>query len=64
MLWNNPLYIVKICGCDWFNKEAEWQIAEQDKVWRKSQTKNHGKKKGGVRGVASRDRENQVGHAI
>lgn len=24
------LYAVQICHCDLFNKEADWQIAEQD----------------------------------
>lgn len=37
----------KLCS-DWFNKEADWQIARQDKVREKNQTKE-GKKKGGVK---------------
>ena len=53
MLWNNPLYCVNICCCDWFNKEADWSIAGQDKVRRENQTKDIGKKKGGVREVTS-----------
>ena len=38
LLWNNPVYAVQICHCDWFNKEADWPIGKQDKVRQKSQT--------------------------
>lgn len=46
-----------MCQWDWFNKEANWPIIEQDKIRRKSQTKKTGKKK-------NRYREKQGGHAI
>ena len=42
------LYTVKICHCDWFNKEAHWPIAEQDKVRQESKTGNAGRKTGGA----------------
>lgn len=38
----------------WLNKQADWQISEQDKVRWGSQTKNEGMKKGRVRGVRAR----------
>ena len=31
-MWNFPVHCVNICCCDWFNKEADWPIAGQDKV--------------------------------
>ena len=37
--------------CDWFNKEADWPIAEQDKVRQENQIEYA--EKGGVRGDAS-----------
>ena len=41
MLWNNPsVYSLYIYHCDWFNKQANWPIAEQDKVKQESQTEN------------------------
>lgn len=46
-----------MCQWDWFNKEANWPIIEQDKIRRKSQTKKTGKKK-------NRYREKQGEHAI
>ena len=45
---------MKICHCDWFNKEADWSIDEEGKVRQKSQTENDGKKKGGVREKVTR----------
>lgn len=39
--------------CDWFDKEADGPIAGQDKVKWENQTRDTGKKKDGVRGVAS-----------
>ena len=42
--------------CDWFNKEADWPIAGQDKVRWENQTKDTGKKNKGVSRV-SRDTE-------
>ena len=33
----------------WLNKEADWSIAEQNKVRWESQTENDGMRKGGVR---------------
>lgn len=49
MLWNNqPFCTLCKLSCDWF-KKADWPIAGQDK---ENQTKDTGKKKGGVRGVA------------
>ena len=51
LTWNIPLHHVNTCYCDWFNKEADWPIAGQDKVMQENQTKDTKKKKGGVRGV-------------
>ena len=46
VLWNNTsVYCVNLCRFDWFNKQADWSIAEQDKVRRESQTENDGRKK-------------------
>ncbi|KAL6070143.1 hypothetical protein STEG23_014741 [Scotinomys teguina] len=42
------LYTVKIYRCDWFNKEADWPTAEQNKFGWESQTENKGKKKGRI----------------
>ena len=39
---------MNICLCDWFNKEADWTIAGQDKVRQENQTEDAGRKKGGV----------------
>lgn len=52
-----PLYTLKICHCDWLNKEADWPIAELNKVKRESQTENTGKEKSGVWSPQQRDRE-------
>ena len=30
---------MNICHCDWFNNEADWPIAGQDKVRQESQTR-------------------------
>ena len=35
---------MKICPCDWFNKQADWPIGEQNKDRQESQTQNAGKK--------------------
>ena len=42
---------MKICCCGWFNKEADWPIAEQDKVRQESQIENARKEKGRVRSL-------------
>ena len=47
------MYTVKICHYDWFNKQADWPIAEQDKVRRESQTENDGMRKGEVGGATN-----------
>lgn len=53
LLWNNPsIHCVNLCRYDWFHKQADWPIAEQDKVSQECQTKNYGMRKGGVKGVA------------
>lgn len=44
---------MKICYCDWFNKQADWPITEEDNVRWDCQTENDAMKKGGVREVAS-----------
>lgn len=44
---------MKICYCDWLNKQADWPITEEDKVSWDSQTKNDEMKKGGFRELAS-----------
>lgn len=48
-----PSYAVKVCHCEWFNKQADWLIAEQSKVRQRNQTENAGNKKGRVIMVAS-----------
>lgn len=45
------MYPVKICCCDWFNKDADWPVAGQNKVRWENQTKDTRKKRGGVTGV-------------
>ena len=40
---------MNICHYDWFNKQADWPIAEQDKVRWESQTENDGMRLSGVR---------------
>lgn len=54
---------MKICHCNWFNKEADGPIAEQDKYRQQSQIENDGRE-GGVWGVARRCREEQDGQAV
>lgn len=39
---------MNIGHCDWFNKQADHPIAEQDKVRQESQTENDRKKKNGA----------------
>lgn len=59
MLWNNPsVHYVNICCYDRFNKQADWSIAEQDKVRWESQTENNRMRKGEVRGVTSQTQNN------
>lgn len=54
MLWNSPsVHCVNICWYDWFNKQADRPIAEQDKVWWESQTQTDRIMKGRIKGVAS-----------
>lgn len=61
MLWNNPsAHRVGICHYDWFNKQAEWPIAEQDKVRQDSQTENDGMRKGRVRELPARWRTSRT----
>ena len=43
---------LKICCCDWFNKQTNWPIAKQDKVKQECQTENEGMRKGRIRGLA------------
>lgn len=45
-------------------KEADWSIAEHAKVRWESQPENAGRKKGGTRGISSRCKEKQDGHAV
>ena len=54
VLWNNPsVHCVNMCCYDWFDKQADGPVVEQDKVRQESQTENDGMKKGRVRGVDS-----------
>lgn len=46
-----PVYSVKTCHCDWFNKKADWPTAGQDKVRWEDQNKNTRKKKRRVRSL-------------
>lgn len=39
---------MKICHCDWLNKQVDWQIVEQDKVRWESKTENDGMRQGGI----------------
>ena len=50
---------MNLCHCDWFTKEADWLVAVQGKISRENQTKDTGKKKGGVRGVTSETQRKQ-----
>ena len=50
MTFTSPI-CVNIWRCDWFNKEADWSIAGQDKVMWDKQTKDTRKRKSRVRGV-------------
>ena len=54
---------MNICHCDWFNKEADWPIAGQDKVGGEP-NRMLGSKKEKSEGVASRSRERQDEFAI
>ena len=51
-LCNIPLHCVNIYLLDWFNKEVDWPIAEQDKVRWENQTEDDGEKNGRGRRVA------------
>ena len=31
--------LVNICYCDWFNKESDWPITEQEEIGCESQTR-------------------------
>lgn len=44
---------MKICHCDWSNKEDDRPIVKQDKVRQESQIENDGMRKGNVRGVTN-----------
>ena len=55
-----PLYTEKICHANWFNKESGWPITGQDKVSQENQTKNAGRKKGGVTKVLGETRRQYV----
>ena len=64
ILWNNPsVHCVNMCSYDWFNKQAGWPIAEQNKVRQEGQTETDGMRKGGVRGVnqAENSRKHKMG---
>ena len=53
LLWHSPsVHCVNICCYDWFNKQTDWPVDEQDKVRQEGQTENDGMRKGEVRGVA------------
>lgn len=57
------LYIVKVCLLDWFNKEANQPIAEQDVRW-ESQIENAGRKKDGARQSPEMQREARWAYCI
>lgn len=46
MPWEILLHTVKICRCDQFSKQADWPIAELDKIRWEGKTENE--MKGGV----------------
>ena len=54
---------MNICHCDWFNKEADWPIAEQNKFRLETKLKMMGRRKA-ESGVMSRCREKQDEHAV
>lgn len=61
VLWDNPsAHCVHIHLYDWFKKQTDWPIAEQDKVGWESQIENDRMRKGRVRRVA-RQMENEKG---
>ena len=45
---------MSICCCNWFNKQADRPIAEQDNVRQESQIKNDRMRNEGARGVTSK----------
>ena len=51
-MWNNPSVHYESVLLSLVNKDADWPVAEQNKVGQESQTENAGKEKG--RGVCSR----------
>lgn len=59
MLWNDlSVHCVNVCSYDWFKKQADQPITEQDKVRPESPTKNNGIRQARVRTVA-RETENK-----
>lgn len=53
-----PSNAVNVCHCEWFNKQADWPIAEQNEVRQRNQTENAGNKKGRVIMVVSQTHAN------
>lgn len=54
VLWNNlSVHCVNMCHYDWFDKQADGPVVEQDKVREESQTENDEMRKGGARGDVS-----------
>lgn len=51
---------MNVCCCDWFNREADWLIAGQNKMMWESQTENAGKEKNGI-WSPQQGRDNQTG---
>lgn len=50
-----------ICHYDWFKKQADWSIADQDKARQESQTGNDRMRKGGVKRDVSQKPRKQDG---
>ena len=54
---------MNICPCDWFNKEADWHIAGQDKVGGRAKQRMMGRRAESEESQADAERR-QDGHAI
>ena len=55
-----PLYTVKMCCANRFNKEADGPITGQDKGRQENQTKNAGREKGRVMEVRGETRKQDI----
>lgn len=60
LMWNNPsAQSVNICPYDWFSKQADSLITEQNQVSQEGQKENDRMRRCGIMGVSRRCRENR-----